>query len=69
MLTPKGVRDLFVLVLLHVETRGVFITPATCQPSEAWMQEQARAFVRRLRQHRPPADIVMHDRDTKFAAS
>ena len=29
VLTPKGFRDLFVLVFLHVETRRVFIPPAT----------------------------------------
>jgi len=32
VLTPKGLRDLFVLVFLHVETRRVFITPATYHP-------------------------------------
>ena len=68
-LTPKGVRDLFVLVFLHLESRRVFVTPATYHPNEAWVCEQARAFVKHARQERLGADIVMHDRDSKFSAA
>ncbi len=35
---------MFVFVFLHVETRRVFITPATYKPDQAWMFEQAEAF-------------------------
>jgi putative transposase len=67
--TPKGVRDLFVLVFLHLESRRVFVTPATYHPNEAWVCEQARAFVRHARREKLGADIVMHDRDSKFSAA
>ena len=57
------------LVFLHVGTRRAFITPATYHPNDAWMREQARAFVRHTLKTQLPADIIMHDRDTKFAAT
>ena len=66
MLTPKGLRDIFVLVFLHVETRRVFVTPATFKTGDAWMREQAEAFVQHVKDSGLQADIVMHDRDDKF---
>jgi len=66
VLTPKGLRDLFVLVFLHVETRRVFVTPATFKTGDAWMQKQAEAFVRHVKDSGLKVDIVMHDRDAKF---
>lgn len=35
IVTPKGLRDAFLLVFLHVVTRRVFISPATQHPNEA----------------------------------
>jgi hypothetical protein len=32
-LTPKGFRDLFVIVFLHVGSRRVFVSPATSHPN------------------------------------
>lgn len=69
VLTPKGFRDLFVLVFLHVESRRVFISPSTCHPNNAWVQEQAHAFLKHVEETGLKAEIVMHDRDTKFTAS
>lgn len=45
-LTTKGVRQLFLLVFLHVETRRVFITRSTANPTESWVLQQARARLR-----------------------
>ncbi|MCC7085003.1 MAG: DDE-type integrase/transposase/recombinase [Pirellulales bacterium] len=67
-LTRKGFRDLFVLVFLHVETRRVFVSPATSHPDETWVCEQANAFVNHARKVKLGNDLVMHDRDTKFTA-
>jgi len=68
-LTPKGFRDLFVLIFLHVETRRALVTPATYHPNEAWVCDQAKAFVKHAEKSGLGTNIVMHDRDTKFAAS
>jgi putative transposase len=67
VLTPKGFRDLFVLVFLHVESRQVFLTPATFHPNEAWVCDQAKAFAKHAEKTGLGADIVMHDRDSKFS--
>jgi len=69
VLTPKGFRDLFVLVFLHVGTRRVFITPASDRPNDAWVTEQALAFVKHTAETGLGAEIVMHDRDSKFTAA
>jgi hypothetical protein len=41
ILTTKGIRDAFILVFLHVETRRVILSPATLNPDEAWVNAQA----------------------------
>lgn len=69
VLTFKGFRDLYLLVFLHVETRRVLIAPSTFHPNEAWVKEQAQAFLEHVRETGLETTIVMHDRDTKFTAS
>jgi putative transposase len=67
-LTPKGFRDLFVLVFLHVETRRAYLSPATYHPNETWVCDQAKAFAKHIKKAGLRSEIVMHDRDTKFTA-
>ena len=68
-LTPKGFRDLFVLVFLHVGTRRVIIAPSTYHPKSAWMEEQAEAFIRQAKAAKLGTELLMHDRDGKFMAT
>ncbi len=49
VVSATGLRDLFALVSLHVETRRVFISPATYNPYEAWVLEQSEAFKQHLK--------------------
>ncbi len=69
VLTLKGLRDLYLLIFLHVETRRVFIAPATYHPNEAWVKEQSEAFLEHAKATGLGTAMVMHDRDTKFTAS
>jgi putative transposase len=69
VLTVRGFRDLYLLVFLHVETRRAFVAPSTFQPNQAWVQEQAQAFLKHIESTGLRAKIVMHDRDTKFTTS
>ncbi len=69
VLTLKGFRDLYLLIFLHVETRRVFITSATYHPNEAWVKQQAEAFLQHAEETGLGTAMVMHDRDTKFTAS
>jgi len=69
VLTFTGFRDLYLLIFLHVETRRVCIAPATFHPNEAWIKEQAEAFLKHAQDTGHGTAIMMHDRDTKFTAS
>lgn len=69
ILTLKGIRDVFVLAFLHVETRRVVLSPATFHPDEAWVVEQALAFVKNAREQGLRVRMLQRDRDTKFTAT
>jgi putative transposase len=68
-LTLTGWKQFFVLAFLHVGTRRVFVSPATAHPDEPWVRQQAAAFVKHAKANELRADIVFHDRDTKFTAA
>jgi putative transposase len=67
VVSKTGLRDLFVLVFLHVETRRVFITPSTYKQDEACMIEQAEAFERHTKSEGLRCKILMHDNDCKYS--
>ena len=67
VVSKDGLRDIFVLVYLHVKTRRVFITESTYKPDEAWMIEQAKAFIEHTETEQLPCKIVMHDNDGKYS--
>jgi putative transposase len=68
-LTARGIKELFVVVFLHVGTRRVFLSPATARPDEVWMQQQVSAFVSHAAAGGLPARQLLHDRDSKFSAA
>ncbi|MCO8123523.1 hypothetical protein NHH03_17380 [Stieleria sp. TO1_6] len=67
IVSKTGLRDVFVLVFLHIETRRVFITPATYKPDQEWMIEQAEEFIRHTESEKLPCKILMHDNDGKYS--
>jgi putative transposase len=69
VLTWKGIRDAYLLVFLHVESRRVVFSPATLHPDEGWVTAQAEAFIDEARDSGLPVRFVQHDRDTKFTNS
>ena len=62
-------RDLFVVVFLHVETWRVFITPATHNPDESWVRTQTQTFLDRAKAEGLSVTKLTRDRDTKFTAA
>ncbi|QDU30261.1 Integrase core domain protein [Anatilimnocola aggregata] len=66
ILTLKGIREVFVLAFIHVETRRVILSQSTFQPNEAWVVAQAAAFVEQARTQKLRVATVQRDRDTKF---
>ena len=65
--TPRGLKDMFVLAWLCVETREVIVSESTLHPNAAWVEQQAELFADRTAGREIKPDIVMHDRDTKFS--
>ncbi|MCA9043835.1 MAG: DDE-type integrase/transposase/recombinase [Planctomycetaceae bacterium] len=64
--TPRGFRDLYVLVWLCVSSREVIVSTSTEHPNSAWVTEQAERFLSETKGREQSPVIVMHDRDTKF---
>jgi putative transposase len=70
VLTTKGIRDAFMIVFLHVETRRVIFSPATLHPNTAWVTTQAEVFVNQARKIAGlRVRYLQHDRDCKFTKS
>jgi putative transposase len=66
--TATGLRELYLLVFLCMETREVFVSPSTEHPNSSWVCQQTQRFIDDTsnRAEKKP-DIIMHDRDTKFS--
>ena len=65
-LTTRGLRDMYLLVFLCLETREVIVSPSTEHPNSAWVVEQTKEFLDQTANREKKLSIVMHDRDTKF---
>ena len=66
--TTRGLARLYILVLMHLETREVYLTTATEHPNSEWMSEQAKAFVEYVSDRDPKPTTLLRDRDRKFTA-
>ena len=64
--TTRGLRDMYLLVFLCLETREVIVSPSTEHPNSAWVVEQTKEFLDQTANREKKLSIVMHDRDTKF---
>lgn len=65
--TATGLRQYFVLVFLHVDSRKVFCSEACLKPNAAWMQKQTASFVNHIQSCAgPPAALIFHDCDGMF---
>ncbi|WP_254508186.1 integrase core domain-containing protein [Anatilimnocola floriformis] len=69
ILTLKGIREVFVLAFLHVETRRVILSPATFHPNEAWVEEQSKSFVKLARGQGLRVRTLQRDLDSKFTVT
>ena len=69
IITAQGIRECFVLAFIQVQTRRVFLSPATFKPDAPWMQAQAEAFIEYAYEQQLPARMLTHDSDSKFTAA
>jgi putative transposase len=69
VLTLRGLVTYYVLFIIHLESRRVYVVGITVHPNEAWMKQIARNVTMddcgALRDCR----YLLHDRDTKFTRS
>jgi putative transposase len=63
-------QTVYVLFFIYLNTRQVHLAGCTTQPTAAWITQQARQLIWELHESpQPPKRFLIHDRDTKFAAS
>ncbi len=51
------------MVFLNVATRRVWVSPATRNPTEAWVVEQAKAFIDHTEDNDLKVEMVTRDND------
>lgn len=64
--TPRGLRNMYVMVFLCLKTREVILSESTEHPNSAWVTSQAEMFIDETRGREEKPSIVIHDLDTKF---
>lgn len=64
--TARGLRHMYVMVFLCMETREVICSESTQHPNSAWVTGQTERFLEDTATREKKPEIVMHDRDTKF---
>ena len=64
--TARGIRQMYVMAWLCMETREVICSTSTEHPNSAWVVDQTEQFLDETAGREQKPAIVMHDRDTKF---
>ena len=64
--TARGLRTMYVMVWLCMESREMIVSPSTEHPNSAWVVDQTKVFMEETGGRDQKPAIVMHDRDSKF---
>jgi len=64
--TPRGFKEMYVMVWLCVTTREAIVSESTEHPNSAWVVKQTEAFLNQTLNREDKPAIVIHDRDAKF---
>jgi putative transposase len=66
VITPLGMKTAYLLMFIHLETRKVFVSPATFAPVEEWVVQQARNVRMWLEDAGIEQRFILRDNDKKF---
>lgn len=64
--SPLGKQVAYVLAFIHLESRNVFLSPSTLNPTDEWMQQQARNASIWADEQGIDVRFLIHDHDAKF---
>ncbi len=64
--TLRGKFDAYCLVFIHLRSRRVFCSPATFNPDDAWVMQQARNAAMWMQEQNIQPSMLILDHDTKF---
>jgi putative transposase len=67
--TIKGMVDLYFLVFIHIETRRIWVSSCTANPTGEWTTQQARNFDMFLQDEGLPCEVLQRDQDSKYIDS
>ena len=65
-LCRRGIKQVYALVLIHVATRKVWVSPCTAKVTSAWVAEQTEAFLDYAEQAELKVGLVSRDRDHNY---
>jgi len=63
VISRLGLPQLFAMVFINVATRRVWVSPATRNPTEAWVMEQAKTFIDYAEANQLKVEMVTRDND------
>jgi putative transposase len=66
VMTSTGLRQAYVLVCLHVNSRRVICSPATLKPDNKWVTAQAESMLQQARGMELPIRYLVRDLDFKY---
>jgi len=64
--TPLGTQVAYGLAFVHLDSRKVFVSPSTLNPTEEWMRQQARNVSIWADEEGIDIRFLIHDHDSKF---
>jgi len=64
--TPRGLKEMYVMVWLCMTTREAIVSESTEHPNSAWVVKQTEAFLDQTLNRDDKPSIIMHDWDAKF---
>lgn len=67
-LDAQGLKQMYLLAFIQIETRQVWVSPCTLHPNREWMAQQARNFLMHVDEAGLEAGQLKYDSLSRFPA-